>query len=102
VVLLGRTSAMRMSELGAALFLDKSTVSRQVDAAVRAGLAERTVDPSDARARLVALTPAGRAKLTKLQADQRARWEDALAGWSREDIVQLTALLAKLSQAGIA
>jgi DNA-binding MarR family transcriptional regulator len=90
-----------MSELSAALFLDKSTVSRQVDAAVRARLVERTIDPSDARARLVALTPSGRMKLTALQADQRARWEDALAGWPRADILQLTALLAKLGQVGI-
>jgi DNA-binding MarR family transcriptional regulator len=101
VVLLGRTPAMRMSELGAALLLDKSTISRQVDAAVRAGLVERTVDPSDARARLVALTPSGRARLAELQAVRRARWEDALSGWARDDIAQLTTLLAKLGQAGV-
>ena len=102
VVLLGRTPTMRMSELGAALLLDKSTISRQVDAAVRVGLVERTVDPSDARARLVALTSAGRVRLAELQADRRARWEDALAGWAHDDIAQLTMLLAKLGRAGVA
>lgn len=101
VALLGRTPAMRVSELSAALQLDKSTVSRQVDAAARVGLVERTVDPTDARARLVALTPAGRSQLAALEAAQRTRWERALSSWSREDIVQLTTLLARLAQAGL-
>lgn len=101
VVLLGRTPTMRVSELGAALFLDKSTVSRQIDATVRVGLVERALDPTDGRARLVTLTAAGRSRLGELQDLQRARWQEALGSWDRDDIVALTGLLEKLGKAGI-
>jgi DNA-binding MarR family transcriptional regulator len=101
VVVLGRTATMRVSELGAALSLDKSTVSRQIDAVVRLGLVERTVDPRDARARLVMLTRSGRAKLAELQGQRRARWQEALSSWDEADIVRLTELLRMLGRTGI-
>lgn len=101
VAVLGREGAMRISELGAELSLDKSTISRQLDAAVRVGLVERTVDPSDARARLVDLTAEGRARLAVLRAEQRTQWKAALERWSRADIVALTGLLAQLRESGV-
>lgn len=101
VVLLLQSGPMRMSELATRLMLDKSTLSRQVDAATRVGVVERAVDPSDARARLVTLTPMGRERLTTQLADQRVRWEKALAEWDRADVVRLTELLHKLGQSGI-
>ena len=101
VVVLLQSGAMRMSELAAALMLDKSTLTRQVDAATRIGVVERTVDPSDARARLVSLTPLGRDRLTAQLEEQRSRWKRALATWDRQDVVRLTELLHKLGQTGI-
>lgn len=92
---------MRVSELGNRLFLDKSTVSRQVAGAVRLGLVETTVDPTDARARLAGLTTSGRTAYEALRAQRRARWQDALQGWERADIVTLTGLLAKLRRSGV-
>lgn len=101
VVMLGRVETLRVSELGARLMLDKSTVSRQIDAAERAGLVARSVDPSDARARLVGLTASGRERLDALQARRRANWEQALAHWSRDEVRALTRLLAKLGESGV-
>jgi DNA-binding MarR family transcriptional regulator len=101
VLVLGQQGALRMSELGERLQLDKSTLSRQVDAAARTGLVERTVDPFDARARLVDLTDAGRTALSRVRAQQRAAWERSLTGWTRDEVVTLTALLAKLDESGV-
>jgi DNA-binding MarR family transcriptional regulator len=101
LVVVLQSGPMRMSQLAARLMLDKSTLSRQVDAATRLGVVERAADPSDARARLVALTPMGRERLTAQLTDQRVRWEKALAEWDRADIVRLTELLHKLGQSGI-
>jgi DNA-binding MarR family transcriptional regulator len=101
IAVLGTAGPMRVSELGATLFLDKSTVSRQVEAAVRLGLVERTVDPTDARARLVGLSATGRETYLRVRRHRRDRWLEALAGWDREDITTLTELLAKLRLSGI-
>ncbi len=84
------------------MLLDKSTVSRQIDAAERAGLVTRSVDPSDARARLVGLTPIGRERLDAVQARRRAEWEQSLTTWTRDEVVALTRLLAKLGESGVA
>jgi DNA-binding MarR family transcriptional regulator len=102
IAVLAGAGPMRVSELGATLFLDKSTVSRQVEAAVRLGLVERTVDPTDARARLVGLSAGGRDTYLRVQEQRRARWLEALRGWDRADIVGLTGLLEKLRLSGVA
>ncbi|HET6450736.1 MAG TPA: MarR family transcriptional regulator [Spirochaetia bacterium] len=49
----GRTS---VTELATALELDKSTLSRTVDAGVKAGLIDRSVDPSSRRQQVICLT----------------------------------------------
>ncbi|CCW12583.1 Transcriptional regulator, MarR family [Rhodococcus aetherivorans] len=96
LVLLGRADAVAMSELLADLAIEKSTLTRRIDAAARLGLVERTTDPQDARARLVALTPEGRERLTALQREQTARWRRRLSAWDPADVEQLTALLRRL------
>lgn len=101
LVLLNREPARRVSEIAAELSLDRSTVSRQIDAVARLGLVERTPDPSDSRARLVMLTESGRAKLTEQMVRRRQRWQTALGTWPPEDIVELTRLLRRLAETGI-
>lgn len=49
----------RLAELAAASQLPKQTVGSIVDQLERSGYVRRSVDPSDARARLVAITPRG-------------------------------------------
>jgi DNA-binding MarR family transcriptional regulator len=91
----------RISELGSRLELDKSTVSRQVAAAVRLGLVERVPDPSDARARLVDLTPDGRRRMSALRREQLHRWRASPATWAPADLRVLTDLLRRLADTGI-
>jgi DNA-binding MarR family transcriptional regulator len=90
--------AMRPSELSAALHLDKSTVSRQIDAAARLGLLERAPDPADARAVTVRLTAAGTARMDRVKQARLERWRAALATWDPADIPALTRLLRQLTE----
>lgn len=98
IAVLGRAEAMRPSELMRALHLDASTVSRQIAAVERLGLVTRVPDPSDARARLVALTPEARERVTDVRREQLARRKASLADWPPEDIAQLTRLLGRLRE----
>jgi DNA-binding MarR family transcriptional regulator len=102
VVLLAGRGPLRISDVGTALELDKSTASRQVDAVVRLGLAERLADPTDARARLVGLTGDGRDRVQRLQQEQVGRWRASLAEWPADDVRHLTALLHRLGETGLA
>jgi DNA-binding MarR family transcriptional regulator len=102
VSLIGWRGAMRPSELAAVLHLDKSTVSRQIDAAARLGLVERAPDPDDARAVTVQLTDAARERLNALRTVRLERWRAALAEWAPGDITELTRLLGQLTKVDLA
>lgn len=56
---------MRMGALADAVLISAPNCTRLVDRMEVVGLVERVVDPDDARARLAALTPKGRAKLRR-------------------------------------
>lgn len=102
ILVLARRSPLRMSELAEALWLDKSTATRQVDVVTRLGLVERIPDPADARARLTRLTPKGQTQAAAVLAEQRHMWAAALKGWSDSDLKELTRLLRQLRDSGIA
>ncbi|HEY6510813.1 MAG TPA: MarR family transcriptional regulator [Burkholderiaceae bacterium] len=56
---LGRSGPLPLSELGSRVFLEKSWVSRAVDAMVDRGLVTKEPNPADARSWLVTLTAEG-------------------------------------------
>jgi MarR family transcriptional regulator, 2-MHQ and catechol-resistance regulon repressor len=60
---------LTLNEVAAALFLEKSTTSRVVDALERKGLVTRTVHPSDRRAVLVAPTGDGRSLRDRIRGE---------------------------------
>lgn len=96
LTLLSAADAVPMAQLQAELDEEKSTLSRQVDALERLGLAQRTPDPRDSRARLVALTEEGRERFLRLRERSTARWRERLSSWENEDIETLTGLLRRL------
>lgn len=52
-----------ISDIGRALSMDQTTVTRNVEKLERQGLVETKTHPSDSRKKMVALTPSGTAKL---------------------------------------
>lgn len=56
---LGRSGPLSASELSARVLLERSWVSRAVDAMAERGLVTKEADPNDARSRLVTLTGDG-------------------------------------------
>lgn len=98
LAILACEEAVPMSALVAELGVEKSTLTRQIDAVVRLGLVERRPDPKDARARLVALTESGRTQLTELRESAIAQWRERLSRWDPADVRQLTTLLRRLAE----
>ena len=63
---LGRSGPLPLSELGTRVCLEKSWVSRAVDAMVERGLVTKEPNPSDARSWLVTLTAEGERTVREL------------------------------------
>jgi DNA-binding MarR family transcriptional regulator len=75
VMTIAKLEPVRTTDLAAALALNSSTVSRHIARLEQLGLVERTGDPGDARASLLALSDAGR----HTHATLTEAWEEILA-----------------------
>jgi MarR family transcriptional regulator for hemolysin len=75
----------RQKDLAASLFVDNSSVVRLLDSLEAAGLVERR-EGEDRRAKIIVLTPRGRAIADKVEVAARKVRTDALAGLSDKDI----------------
>jgi DNA-binding MarR family transcriptional regulator len=78
---------LTQQQLGDRLGLEKSTVSRLVDAMVRKEWVDKARDPSNRRYQRVRLTPAGRRAATRIGKTvqgRHQRWFDALTADERE------------------
>jgi DNA-binding MarR family transcriptional regulator len=84
------------SELSEATFRDPPTISRILDGMEARGLLKRTVHPSDARARILRLTPAGRALRKKLVPVVQRIVERLVAGIPEADLVTTRSTLQRL------
>ncbi|WP_129337850.1 MarR family winged helix-turn-helix transcriptional regulator [Cellulomonas endophytica] len=87
----------RPGELAAALDLAPRSVTSKVDQAEAEGLVERLPDPSDRRATLVALTPAGAALVARLAEHRHLGAQERLARLDEADRAHLLALLRRLA-----
>ncbi|HEY3058801.1 MAG TPA: MarR family transcriptional regulator [Chloroflexota bacterium] len=96
------TESLRLSDLAEVLHTDLSTVSRQVQAAERAGLVERRPDPSDGRASRVYLTRGGRDALERLRAVQRAEILASIADWLPQDQQRFAELMSRFARSFLA
>lgn len=84
--------ALRPTALAEALNTGASNVSKILRRLEVDGLVERTTDPSDRRASLVALTEAGRAAAQNVYALGDRMIAEVLDGWSPSDVHAYTAL----------
>ncbi|KRD43764.1 MarR family transcriptional regulator [Cellulomonas sp. Root930] len=83
----------RLGELAAALDVAPRSVTSKVDAAEADGLVQRMPDPTDRRATLLELTPAGRSLLAAISAQRHEGAAERLGRLSPEDQAELLRLL---------
>ena len=88
---------VRAHDVGLALGLHKSTMSRTIAVLESLGLLERVPDPEDARARLLTLTEVGEKSLNQAISARRERVAETLGRWNAADLRELSRLLAKLN-----
>lgn len=94
--------ALTLNELAGALYLDKSTTSRVVDALERKGYAERGNNPDSARSILVSATPRGLDLHQRIQEDLLAQEMNLLRAVDPDIRTQTTELVARLAAAATA
>jgi DNA-binding MarR family transcriptional regulator len=88
---------IRASALAERVRSDPSTVSRQVAALVKDGLIERTADPDDGRACLLAATDKGRVAHRAHMRTRNEYFARMLAHWSERDCRRLAELLQRFT-----
>ena len=82
---LGRSGPLALSELGTRVILEKSWVSRAVDAMVAQGLVTKEPNPSDARSWLVTLTDKGDRTVEELNRTLDSHAEQLLGSLGERD-----------------
>jgi DNA-binding MarR family transcriptional regulator len=87
----------RASALAEAVHSDPSTISRQVGSLVRLGYVERTADPEDGRATLLAATDEGRRVFEENRRARNHNLAELLATWPEPDRVALRELLDRFT-----
>jgi DNA-binding MarR family transcriptional regulator len=88
---------LTLKQLAEAFRLDASTVNRQVNALLRAGLVERIPDPAGAVAKVLRPTDKGLDLLHRDRSVAQEQIAQVLAGWKRQDRDDLRRLLEKLN-----
>lgn len=94
---LAEEDGINQRQLGARLDFPEYYTSRNVDALVKAGFAERRPDPNSRRSFLVYLTEAGREKAAEMPALIQQVNEQYLSDMTEEERNQLVALLQKVA-----
>ena len=85
-----------MADIARTLTLARQSVQRVADVLAEQGIVEFVDNPRHRRAKLVSMTPAGRAALAAIQSRQRG-WADAIgAELGEAQLSRLTALLDKV------
>lgn len=97
LMLLGQKDGINQREIGKQLNFPEYFTSRNVDALVDAGLAERRPDPNSRRSFLVFLTDAGRAKAEELPTIVRDVNDDVLKDLSAIEREQVMSILSKVA-----
>ena len=92
------TPGVRAADLSAHFGLDKSTLSRQLEQLVSAGLLRREGERPGRRGSVLALTPAGRKHLAAAAQAVRNRLAERLGGWDDGDIATFARLITRFNQ----
>ena len=85
----------RASDLVGLFSVDKGAISRQVSTLLELGLIERTPDPDDRRAAILALTPHGLERMEAVTLDRRAEFREKLGDWTHDDLRGFVDVMAR-------
>lgn len=86
---------VRASSMVESFAIDKGAISRQLQHLGELGLVERTPDPDDGRASLVAASDEARRRLADV-AEHRRKWlDERLGDWTAEDLSSFAASLQR-------
>lgn len=97
--LLDRCGPVQLGDVAARLRVDLSVASRQVSHLVDDGLARRTVDDGDRRARTVELTDAGRDVVRRAHDLVEAMSAETFGAWTAEELATATAQIDRVTAA---
>ena len=92
------TPGTRAADLSAHFSLDKSTLSRQLDQLISAGLLRREGERPGRRGNVLALTPAGEQRLAAAAQAVRHRLAERLTAWDDSDIATFAQLVTRFNQ----
>jgi len=89
---------VRASSMVESFHIDKGAVSRQLQQLVELGLVERTPDPDDGRATLVAASDDAVRRLADV-AEHRRKWlDEQLGDWSADELARFADLLERYNR----
>jgi DNA-binding MarR family transcriptional regulator len=88
----------RAADLAARFCLDKSTLSRQLDQLIAAGLLRRDGEQPGRRGQVLALTPAGQKHLAAAAQAVRCRLAERLADWDDGDVADFARLVDRFNE----
>jgi DNA-binding MarR family transcriptional regulator len=91
------TPGVRAADLCAHFGLDKSTVSRQLEQLISAGLLRREGERPGRRGNTLALTPAGEQHLAGAAQAIRSRLAEWLIDWNDRDLATFAELVARFN-----
>jgi DNA-binding MarR family transcriptional regulator len=95
---LRQSGPVRLSLLARLTDLEAPLISREIRELVEAGLVRRSADPTDGRAGIVELTPAGRQAYQAYRSATDDIISETFAGWSANDLHDLRIKLERVVQ----
>ena len=96
---LANNGPQRGSTIADQLGIDKGAISRQAQHLEELGLLDRSPDPDDGRAMLLAASAEAVTGLARVKDVRRAALDERLAGWSDDDLTALVSLLGRYNAA---
>lgn len=87
----------RAGALAESVYVDPSTISRQIDQLVKLGLVERRADPEDGRATLLAATEEGLVLHRTMRRRRDRATAQLLTSWSTDEVRTLAHLLSRFT-----